>query len=296
MSLNSEIAATLREITGHTRRILEGSYQNVNSLLTRANRGDNPPEVAELAETVGMMSVKVEAREFALEQKIEELEESIRLRQEFSLIFLIITLSLSVYGFVVATIMDAGLSEALNPVISMSLSVWLLGVSVVLVYRSGLPLDRFGLTTRRLWQSVRESLLVTFVVFLCLVTFKLWAVHSLDAFEGQAIFDFGTIDVWFWSYLFVAPTQEFVGRGVFQSSIQRMIHGRFRNVWAIVTVSMLFGVLHTFYSMPLAFAAVVGGIVWGWLYNRHQTIVGVSISHFLIGNILLLLGFWDVLV
>ena len=62
-------------LTEHTHEIIAGSYKNVDRIFRLTDGKTNSPEIAELAEAFGMMSVKVEAREYALEHTIEELRE-----------------------------------------------------------------------------------------------------------------------------------------------------------------------------------------------------------------------------
>ena len=60
------------------KKIASGNYDkdDVAWLLGLARKGRFPGVFAELAESFGMMIVKVEAREFGLKQIIEELEET----------------------------------------------------------------------------------------------------------------------------------------------------------------------------------------------------------------------------
>ena len=89
------------------KRSLAGSYKNVDRIFSLTDVNRNSPEIVELAETFGMMSVKVEAREFALEQTIEELKEKkahvehlYKLRAQLSSIFISTVLLTTFYIFV----------------------------------------------------------------------------------------------------------------------------------------------------------------------------------------------------
>jgi hypothetical protein len=55
-----------------------GNYEKVNELSELTIAREHPRVVAELAESFGMMMVKVEAREVRLEQIIEDLEKTKR--------------------------------------------------------------------------------------------------------------------------------------------------------------------------------------------------------------------------
>jgi len=60
------------------KKIASGKYDMADSerLFELAKKGRYPSVLAELAESFGMMMVKVEAREFKLKETIEELEQA----------------------------------------------------------------------------------------------------------------------------------------------------------------------------------------------------------------------------
>lgn len=60
------------------KKIASGKYEKRDSdqLFELAKKGRYPSFLAELAESIAMMMVKVEAREYRLKQIIEELEET----------------------------------------------------------------------------------------------------------------------------------------------------------------------------------------------------------------------------
>jgi membrane protease YdiL (CAAX protease family) len=55
------------------------------------------------------------------------------------------------------------------------------------------------------------------------------------------------------------------------------------NFLAIVLSNLLFSITHLRISLSLAIFVFFVGCVWGWLYSRHQTIVGISVSHMILG-------------
>ncbi len=300
--MNQNLASVVAALTTHAREIIAGSYKNVDRVFHLTDQRAHAPEVAELAEAFGMMSVKVEAREFALEQTIEELREnkraleaSLHAREEFGRIFILFTLIIGFYSFLVALAsrpaFRATYGTELISWIGVLFVIVMVGLSAMLLHRSGLPLSAFGLNLNRAGQSLRESLLVTGVILAGFVLYKAWARTHVPAWAGHPIFNWGASNLFIWTYFVAAPAQEFIARGVFQGSIERTMCGRWRTGWAIVTTSVLFGVVHTFYALPLALASVLGSLVWGWLYARHGTLAGVSVSHFLIGNALVFLEF-----
>ena len=60
------------------KKIASGKYDKADSerLFELSKKGRYPGVLSELAESFGMMMVKVEAREFRLKEMIEELEEA----------------------------------------------------------------------------------------------------------------------------------------------------------------------------------------------------------------------------
>ena len=68
------------------KKIASGKYDKMDAekLFELSKKGRYPAFLAELAESFGMMLVKVEAREFRLKQTIEELEETKAKLQEYS--------------------------------------------------------------------------------------------------------------------------------------------------------------------------------------------------------------------
>ncbi|SMC90370.1 Adenylate cyclase, class 3 [Desulfocicer vacuolatum DSM 3385] len=56
------------------KKVSMGDYDNVDNLMELTTRGKYPPQVSELAEAFGMMVVKIESREFNLQQLLEKIK------------------------------------------------------------------------------------------------------------------------------------------------------------------------------------------------------------------------------
>jgi hypothetical protein len=86
-------------------------------------------------------------------------------------------------------------------------------------------------------------------------------------------------------YCIFIVVQEFIARGVIISTILNFLEGvKHSRLGAIIMSSMLFSAQHL-HLPSIAFAVLVfiPGIFWGWLFVRHRSILGVSISHIIIG-------------
>jgi membrane protease YdiL (CAAX protease family) len=84
-------------------------------------------------------------------------------------------------------------------------------------------------------------------------------------------------------YVLLSPMQEFVARGVIQGCLQHMLSGRHATWRAILVSNAVFSISHQHLGLGYALLVFVPGLFWGWLYQRHRSLVGVSVSHVLIG-------------
>ena len=56
-----------------------------------------------------------------------------------------------------------------------------------------------------------------------------------------------------------------------------------KNLIANIVTSGIFASIHIHLSPGFAFIVIVPSLLWGWLYSRHNTLVGPVVSHILIG-------------
>jgi membrane protease YdiL (CAAX protease family) len=298
--MNGDSQEAIHTITKYAQEITRGSYKNADELFRMTDKTKYSPEIADLSEAFGMMSVKVEAREFALQQKNTELEESLKLRSLASGLLLWFSLGISLFIFILAFFYEPGFMDPLKPVLVRWFgTVFILGQVVLmtlLIRKSGFPLSAFGLTWQNARKSVKESLVTSAIFIVGLILLKIWLINSDSVLHGKPLIaqeEFKTLFL----YLFFisAPLQEFLIRGVLQSSAERIIMGRQKVFWSIVSISMIFSALHTIYSLPFALLTFFVSLLWGWLYARHHTLIGVSICHLLLGLAFILLGFWEII-
>jgi hypothetical protein len=77
--------------------------------------------------------------------------------------------------------------------------------------------------------------------------------------------------------------QELVARGLLQGSLQKMFTGALVPMRASIVANAVFSVSHQHLGLGYALAVFIPGLFWGWLYHRHGSLLGVSISHIVIG-------------
>jgi len=78
MSSRKNIDLLLERLLKLTRQVSRGKYGNPEEIFELTKTGSYPQDIADLAESFGMMIVKVEAREFQLQEAIEKLKEANR--------------------------------------------------------------------------------------------------------------------------------------------------------------------------------------------------------------------------
>jgi CRP-like cAMP-binding protein/membrane protease YdiL (CAAX protease family) len=158
---------------------------------------------------------------------------------------------------------------------------------------SGYPARFFGLTTENAGPHAREAVLFALPLMAATVLLKLALVTWVPAMHGQPLLRMFSpspsgngFNPWLAAaYVVFAPFQELIYRGGVQGPLSHFLTGRWSTWLAIVGANIIFSAAHLYVSPGLAVVAFVAGLFWGWLYARQGGLVGVSVSH-------VLLGFW----
>lgn len=180
-------------------------------------------------------------------------------------------------------------------------STSLLIVLSFLVYRTmintELPLSDFGITTANWKPALLEGIIFAILMFLIILLAKLFLITYIPKFQNLPLFDyeigvdrFLRVDSWkqlgiVIVYCLFAPVQEFWIRGGLQGSLNRFLtYTSKKRLWmSIILSNLIFVTFHAHFSVVFGVVTFFPGIVWGWLYSRHQTLIGVSVSHMLVG-------------
>jgi len=218
------------------------------------------------------------------------------IQAESSFIFNSLLLALCAYSFFLAILQRYQGNSMMPTLITAGFSGIFLVISILVIWKTKLPLNFFGITWNNTKKSLLESGLATIIVIVILTLAKMWAVKYWGPFQGTPVVDWSLWGMSYYTYILIAPIQEFVSRGVLQSSLERSLNsGKYGSIVAIIISSCVFGSFHIFYSLGLAILTVISGFLWGFLFSRQKNIIGISLSHFIIGNYIALLGFWALL-
>jgi membrane protease YdiL (CAAX protease family) len=293
----SEIS-DLERLAEAGQKVIRGNYRAASHRFDLTRQGSCPEELGYLAEGFGLRTAKVDARELALVKALSEvrrkdadLKEAAQLRAEFSKLLIGTIITLCCYTMLVTFLRDVRhvdmtpLASATH-LVNLCLFGMLGGSMAWFLHRHRYPMNTFGLTWKNWRRSLIESLLVCIPVLGLLVIFKALLVHFDPSYRGQPLIQ-PTLGSFPWQtfllYVLVCFSQELSTRGFLQTCIERVLEGKRRTTLAIFLGAAEFGVLHLHYSFQLSVLAFLGAALFGSLYARHRTIVGITVTHYIIG-------------
>lgn len=157
--------------------------------------------------------------------------------------------------------------------------------AVVAVRAHAFALASFGLTARGWARSAREGLLVAIVLVPVMVLFKMASAPAeaeLFSWRTLEFYTRGQLVLYAISYVPHAAIQELIARGIGQGSLERFMVGS-HPMKPVVIASGLFAILHLHMSVQAAALTFVVSLVFGYLYHRHQSLVGVTVLHVALG-------------
>jgi hypothetical protein len=195
----------------------------------------------------------------------------------------------------ITTFGEKGVSTAM---ISMPLILLFAGGLYFMMKKHGYPMSFYGITLKNWKRDVIEGVLLSIPLILCCIIIKWFLTTFIPAFNGIPLFHFtaginpGYIEkvpmivmlLLPVVYLLLTPLQELISRGALQSSLEEFLVGPNKTWWAIILSNFLFSVTHLHVSFGMAMAVLIPGFAWGWLYSRQRSLVGVSISHMIVGG------------
>ena len=223
----------------------------------------------------------------------QKLSESLK-REDSAKFFISLVFVLVFYQFFLGVFLEYGDSlrersflEILTPI----LTIFLGAVSVGYAFKSKFDLTEYGFTWGDWKKEVPQALLWTFVFLAVLTTLKWIATFIPGPFYGQKVIDPSSLpefDPWtllaiYSIYVLLVPVQEIVARGVIQTSLMRVFQGNWSRWKAILLSNCMFSSFHLYLDMKFAILTFIPGLFWGYLFSEQKSLLGVSISHIIIG-------------
>jgi membrane protease YdiL (CAAX protease family)/CRP-like cAMP-binding protein len=164
---------------------------------------------------------------------------------------------------------------------------------------SGFPPAFFGIRFDN-WRAATFFSLSCSLAFIAIGALLKWIIILCSpSLAGMGVFSWADVSVdgkevmaspWYWFaaalYLMLTPVQEFVARCGIQAPLYAFLQGSEfrRRGLAIVVSNLVFSAAHAHIGLDFAVATFIPGLFWGWIFARTNSLLAVSLSHFLIGG------------
>jgi len=212
-------------------------------------------------------------------QHVDSLEKQlavIRTQYEFGQFFIYI-LACYAIGIIVNSLLQSYLKQVdvYSRVFSWSYLLVLLIPSLITIRVMKMPLSQIGVTLNNWKQALTEGALAS-VAFILLM----WLMVLLTNLTFPPLS--ASLFVWGPSYFLHSCVQEFLARGIVQTSFQRFFLDE-RGLKSILLASLLFSLFHVHFGLIAILVTFVSSIVFGLVYLRHQNLIGVFLLHGIVG-------------
>ncbi len=224
-----------------------------------------------------------------LQSKIQEFN----LRAQASNLFIVLILSTAFY-LTTKTLLSnlyGGFNAIITSIFGFGTVLFQGLAALLLIKYSNYPLKYYGLTLQGFRKEAWEGILYSIPLLTLFTLIKWILIQSIPTFHANPLFepfpekaqylDFYLAFIFI--YLLLVPVQEFVVRGCFQGCLRNFFVNKHRVFISILGSNLLFGAVHALNSLFFALGVFLVGMYWGYLYERQKSLVGVIVSHWLVG-------------
>ena len=223
---------------------------------------------------------------------ITEIDVLRRKRRESSAVFIGTMTAVSLWIYAVALWQQTG--QRLSQEV---MTQFIHGIALVMFFYirhyTHFSLEEMGLKFKGISRAVRIDCLLTAVFAAVLFGLKALLLRLSPGFfpAGAPFWDWSRLNWSDYTYPLTVVLQEFLSRGVIHENLRRIFVGRYSEAAAIIVSSLLFGALHIHRGFMYMLAATALLSLFGVLYRRQNSIWGLCIPHFVLGEIVWFLGF-----
>lgn len=219
---------------------------------------------------------------------------------------ILILIMISTYNFIIELVDNNYIDNDFTSYITTSLLI-LASIPIFLyLKKTKLPITLFGFNLNNLRKNIIESIFwsIAFCVLVTLIKFiviqKTNLLNTTSTIEINIFFKktggYTLGIIYMLIYTICAILQTIGCNGFVQSSIKNLSKSRYAVSASIVSSTLLFSSFHI--DLHFIFALLVIPVLafWGIMYDKQESLVGVSISHIIIGIwVLFFLNFSDIL-
>lgn len=216
-----------------------------------------------------------------------------KLRNVFARVFINIIVTITFYSICMRIIVTTESATQVTTPLTSALVLTFSIIAFLIIRTCPIPLSEFGLTLKN-WKAHCKEALVWTAIFLLILTLGKWLmIHMIPAFANDKLIAWPVYTrTGSWTYFFgltalyasLTSAQEFLFRGTMQTPLMSFLPGRRSTHLAVMLTTFVFTLSHL-HLPSIAYAGVVTvpSIFWGYLYARQKSLLGVSLSHAIIG-------------
>jgi len=212
-------------------------------------------------------------------------------RVAMGILICMLLVGICLYVFSLQALESLSQAAKATTVVSVNIIFLFAAMSFFVIKKGGYPFSMYGLTLKNWRQSLLESILWLIPILALLCVLKWLYLTRYPGAQDYPLLSLGQhlkmskggLILTCLAYSVFAPVQEFIARGCFQTSFQNFLMGKYRILTAIVISNLMFSMTHLHISIRFALIAFIPGLFWGWQYARHKNLIGISISHIIIG-------------
>jgi membrane protease YdiL (CAAX protease family) len=170
-------------------------------------------------------------------------------------------------------------------------------IAILFAFIMKLPASYYGFI-KTSNKAIIESIVYSFLFCALTLIIKYIFIHSVSGLETYPlwIISNGTpsttprlLFAWLLLYCICAPFQAFVYHSVFQGPLTELSQTRAKAWLTILYTTLFFTCVHTIFGYAFAMIVFLPGLIWSCLYYRHRSFLSISISHMIVGGVLMFL-------
>ena len=223
---------------------------------------------------------------------ITEIDALRRKRRESSAVFIGTMTAVSVWMYIVAFWQLTG-QKASQEIMTQFIHAIALVMFFYIRHYTHFSFEEMGLKIKGISGAVKLDCLLTAVATAVLFGLKALLLRVSPGFfpRGAPFWEWSRMNWSDYTYPLTVVLQEFLSRGVIHENLRRIFVGKYSEAAAIIVSSLVFGALHIHRGFFYMIAATALLSLFGLLYRRQNSIWGLCIPHFVLGEVVWFLGF-----
>lgn len=223
----------------------------------------------------------------------DDMTSKYRLKQhehDFAYIFAGLIFCISIYLSVWSLLRFTLRLPLKTPFYTLMIEVMAFILFLEIIFLTSLSLKEIGLIPNL--SRIKKNLIETFCIALtvCAALLLGKAILTLIGIRIKNYFIGGSLEGAY-SYLFTAFIQEFLARGVIQTSVKSLMRVKYQKQFGVLLTSLLFSLMH----LPFGFIFMIGAfslsLILGYLYERQKDLWGCAFLHWSCGYLAMCLFF-----